>query len=367
MVITPVAWSVRPTTIEEINNNRPYVTSSMVEAIVTCPRWGIIHAVQRRRFVSGYRQMALEAGSLVHEIFAAFNLLHLAKEQGMYAHAQYHGEQLFSEARYNAINFAEAHRRYDIRPIKAYEYLVYNVVGSSEYYDDPNDKNRTVANIEHVGLRLAEHYLSELARFNIHVEDETDPMKSIGIEKSLDVVFNIMLSNDEVFSFRFIGLADVLYTNNVTKLVKLGEFKTTSSMNEGWEASFRTRHQLTAYMAALHAYFDHVSLDTILTGSTIPVRKTTTPVMTLLFDREEQNFLDFFNTVRHAWGIIQEYKNEDVIFAPMFTHSCNRYFRPCSLIDFCTAAHEDQVVMLEQMAFDANLSPSEAKALLRRE
>lgn len=369
MVVKPtvINWSVRPTTQDEINNDLPYVTSSMVEAIATCPRWGIIHNVQHKRFVTGYRQMALEAGSLMHDVFAAFNLFHVMVEQTLPGHAEFHGNRLFPEGRYNAINFKEAERRWQDRPNKGFEYLVYSVIGSSDYYDDPNDRNRTLANLEHVGLELGHHYLSNLAAYSIHIDDASDPTAAIGIEKSLDVVFTAYMSDDSIRQFRFIGLADALYHNPVTSIVALGEYKTTSSMNDGWREAFRTRHQLSAYYGALHAYFENIKGDIILTGSTIPVRKTTTPVMTFAEGRDVQSVRNFITTALFAMDVATQHPGIEAVNAPMFTHSCNRYFRPCSMLDLCTAADEDRGIIWEQMQIDNNLSPSELKALLRKE
>jgi hypothetical protein len=36
----------------------------------------------------------------------------------------------------------------------------------------------------------------------------------------------------------------------------------------------------------------------------------------------------------------------------MFTHSCNRYFRPCSLIPFCASDREEQERIIAEMVTD---------------
>jgi len=339
----------------------------MIEAVVTCPRWGIIHNVQHKRFVIGYRQLALEAGSLMHDCLAAFNLFHLITEHDLPDHAKFHGENLFRDGRYNAFNMTEALRRYQDNPARGFEYLVYSVIGSSDYYDEPNDKNRTLSNLEHVALQLAHHYLSNLAQYRLYVKDDNDPTAPVGIEKSLDVVFTIQMSDDTVQQFRFIGLADMVYENRSTGVVALGEYKTSSGMNDAWRETFRTRHQLTAYIGALHAYFDNVKMDVIITGSAVPVRKTTTPVMTFSEGRDHESILNFLNTALHARHTINSYPGIHAVHAPMYTHSCNRYFRPCSFLDLCTAAEEDRPIIWEQMQLESNLSPSELKALLRKE
>jgi hypothetical protein len=201
--------------------------------------------------------------------------------------------------------------------------------------------------------------------FPIWVKDHNDPTKEIGIEKSLDVVFTAYFDNDIVSSIRFIGLVDVLYSR-VGNPVKLGEYKTTSSMNDGWMEAFRTRNQQSAYYGALHAFFDNVADGIIMTGSTIPVRKTTVSVQHFEIDRGSQNVKDFLRTALFAEDLIKKHV-DNPIFAPMFTHSCNRYFRPCALLDLCTAEQSDQLVMLETMNVSEEMSPSEMKAFLRQE
>ena len=356
------SFSVRPTNLDEMH--LPYVTSSMVEAIVTCPRWGIVHSVLNKRFTTNYRQLALEAGSLMHEIFAVFNLHQIATEQKLVDHAVYHGEQLFPQGRFVAFEFKQ-YLNSDIPSQRQLEKLVYKVIGTSDYYDDPNDKNRTLANLEHCGVQLAEYYLMNHSAFPIWISDENNPEKEIGIEKSVDVIFNVTFDNGYQKYLRFIGLLDVLYRRD-NGPVKFGEYKTTSSMNDGWMEQFRTRHQQTAYFGALHAYFDNVSEEIIMTGSTIPVRKTTVSVQHFEIERNFDQVKEFLKTALFAMDQIEQFKS-DPLATPMFTHSCNRYFRPCSLMDLCTAAPEDQLILLDQMQVTTELSPSEMKAFFRQE
>lgn len=358
-----ISYTVRKTTDAEHNSGMPYLTSSMIEAVNTCPRWGIVRNIQRRSFTSGFRQMALEAGSFMHDIFAAFNFWHLA--QSHHDHAVYHAEQLFGKDRFEAINFTQ-YVNTDLDPLTALDQLAYVMSATSDFYDDPNDRNRTLANLEFAASQLAVYYLTNHLRFPILVTDDRDPTRPVGIEQSLDVVFECVLEDGEVVPIRFIGLADVVYRNRDTQRVTLGEYKTTSGMNDAWHEAFRTRHQITAYNGALAAYYsDGVSFNTILTGSAIPVRKTTSPVEHFTVSRDEESVKDFLTTALFTQDVISKYNNETVVDAPMFTHSCNRYFRPCSLLDFCTATSDDRRVMWENMEVETQLSPSEMKALLR--
>jgi len=356
-------FTVRETTALE--RNWPYVTSSMVEAINTCPKWGIIHNVQHKRFVTGFRQMALEAGSLMHEVFSIYNLWQLAVTQKCLGHADVKGKELFGNIRWQIIDFTTIVTM-DKPDEVILNKLAYNIIGTSDFYDDPNDKNRTLSNLEHVAIELGSYFLMNHTKFEIYVKDVDNPNSEVGIEQSLDVIFDIELTSGAKVSIRFIGLADVVYQNSKTRKITLGEYKTTASMNDAWREAFRTRHQISAYNGALEAYYTELSYNTILTGSTIPVRKTTTPTQHFNVDRDRENVKDFLSTALFSLGLIKDYPESTAIYAPMFTHSCNRYFRPCSLLDLCSSEKGDQIVMWEQMEIDAEMSPSELKALLRQ-
>lgn len=362
MVNDFVQYSVKPTSQEQYDAKMPYITSSMMEAVNTCPRWGIIHNVMGKRMVVGYRQMALEAGSLMHDVKAFLNLLHIGVHRNLVDHMHYHGKSLFDD-RWDYI-WKEATSKTDILTIddrSAFERGVFAVIGSSEFYDDPNDQNRTVSNIEKCSMVLLDYWMATLVELPIFVQDKTVPEAPIGIEMSLDAV----IETEDHSRIRAIGLADVVYQNQETKKITLGEYKTASSMNDAWRDSFRTRHQITLYNALLKAYFgDLVTMNTILIGSAIPVRSRSVPVQHFPVERDHENIQDLIDTIVFASKVIEKYKNNPMR-APMFTHSCNRYFRTCSFMDLCTSAKVDQQIIYEQMEVERAASPSEKKALMR--
>jgi hypothetical protein len=334
----------------------------MIEAVNTCPRWGIIHNVLGKRFTTGYRQMALEAGSLMHDVFAGLNLLHIGIYRGFMDHMHFHGSILFGKSRWEFI-WSDATKK-DINPTmdskNAFERLVFSIIATSDFYDDPNDRNRTVANIEHCALELLQYWMMCLSPFPIYIEDEKDHTKPIGIEMSLDAVFKT--GNGRL---RCIGLADVLYQNQETRAISLGEYKTASSIYDAWRMAFDTLHQITLYNALLQAYFGkQEEFNTILIGSAIPVRSTSAPVQHFTVARDQENVQELLRTFFFTEKLIADYIQQPLA-TPMFTHSCNRYFRPCSLLDLCTAAKEDQFQMLENMVIEEASSPSEQKAMMR--
>jgi len=58
----------------------------------------------------------------------------------------------------------------------------------------------------------------------------------------------------------------------------------------------------------------------------------------------------------------QLYAN-DPVAAPKYTHSCNRYYRPCVLIPFCYGDDDEQSRILGEMEHDA-WSPLDAIGVL---
>lgn len=371
----PDFYSIRLTTDEEFKNKMPYITSSMMEAMATCPRWGVIHSVHNRRFVTGYRQMALEAGSLMHDVLCMLNLLHIGYHRNLPDHMHFHGEVNFNTEenpnRWKQI-FTSIVKDFDLDDTLSIERPVFETIATSNFYDDPNDRNRTVSNLELCAMELLNYWRSSLIDLPIYVADEKDPTKPIGIEMSLDAVFEFPVTSIERLAYpgvstklRAIGLADVVYQNPDTKKVTLGEYKTASNMNDAWRMAFDTRHQQTLYNALLQAYFGYQrDFSTILIGSAIPVRTTAMPVQHFPVYRDQDHIKDMLNTYIHLNHQIEENKDNPTN-APMYTHSCNRYFRPCSLIDLCSSTCEDREIIFEQMQIAQTLSPSEEKAMMR--
>lgn len=379
-----LSYTVRQTTDEEVAAKMPYMTSSMMEAVNTCPKWGIINSVQGKAFTIGYRQMALEAGSLLHEVFSVINLYQVGVIQGCIEHMDWHGEQLFGKHRWDAIipkEFyyqlealiaAEQWETLQYAELLNLERLAYAVIATSDYYDDPEDRNRTLSNLEFCAIELINYWMMNLRNFNIYIEDRKNPQSRIGVEISFDVVFDIEYMSPTTglvttLSQRFIGLGDAVYQNTETKRITYGEYKSASRMGDAWRNNFQTRHQLTAYNACLAAYFDPslLSMNTILIGSAVPVRKTTAPVQHFMVPRDHENVLNFLTTLLATTRSIETYEGVDALVAPMFTHSCSRYFVTCALLDLCSSSYSDQVVMYEQMLDKPELSPSEEKAKKR--
>jgi hypothetical protein len=64
--------------------------------------------------------------------------------------------------------------------------------------------------------------------------------------------------------------------------------------------------------------------------------------------RKDWQIKEWFKWLLHTVQLHEQYKDNPVE-APQYTHSCNRYFRPCSFIPLCAEAPEDRATMLADM------------------
>jgi hypothetical protein len=78
-------------------------------------------------------------------------------------------------------------------------------------------------------------------------------------------------------------------------------------------------------------------------------------------ERDHGRIIEWYNTLMFVHYIVERFK-ADPLSAPQFTHSCNRYFRPCGFVDLCGADYDDQQLIYESME-ETPLSPSEASIL----
>src|SRR6478736_27640 len=172
----------------------PYYSFSIMEAILTCPKWGLIRYKDRKYFASNYRALALEAGSTMHEVFAAMRLWQMYRVQGLADHFNYHGIRIFGQPRLEASFWPKSNPRDEVLA------FCFEILNSSEWYDDPKDSIRTIANMEETTIVYVDRMMEAMERNKIWVADVNDPTAPVGIEYAFD-----MAVDDAV---RYIGTLD---------------------------------------------------------------------------------------------------------------------------------------------------------------
>lgn len=340
----------------------PAYDFTLLSAVNTCPKWGVIRYVHGKAMPRAGRATALEMGAMLHEAFAVCRLA-LLQEQGYVDHAQHHGERLFGEDRWEAI----VGKGLDaIVP----EYTVENIyragmaaMDTFGWEDDPYDNKRTMANAQDALGLYVEDWVSRHDTL-IWVADENDPKAPIGVEIKLDIVISLTvtqyvlrqlgpppvcvrhISHDLAeISFRYVGRMDGIgmHGDTANPIYAVHENKTASRINEAWKQSHLLSHQNTGYCVAASLYTGRVVQHAYAIGLVIPKpkRDVFNGVVWELTTRQNYHILRWLQWVLQTCEVIWKW-TDDPINAPMYTHSCNRYFRPCPYVPLCYEDEDQQ-------------------------
>lgn len=340
--MVPRLTRVTPTTKAEARRYFAY-SNSRLEDVEACDIYGIVHG--QRVYATTGRSLAPEAGGTMHQMFAAVRLWQIEHVQRLPAHADYHGARLF--------NTPETPERWqevrgDKRTLRTHEWrddliaMAYRALHTSDWYDDPTDEARTMGNMELATIYYCDERLEAMEDWPIWIEDAKKPSCMVGTEQTFDV----MLTYDDGFKVRFIGTIDGLVIDSSNRNQPyLDDNKTASRLDEAWRMQWDMSHQLTGYCAATTTVFGFPVMRSRILGVKIkpskmgenshlvwPVERTEDMIQ--VWARWVRQQVTTYETYRVHW----EHAIRD-------TKSCNRYFRPCSLIPFCAdtpAGREEQ-------------------------
>jgi len=337
----------------------PAYDHTKLSAVNTCPTWGILRYKMHKTMPNSSRAMALEAGSASHEGFAAVRHYQYrafqAKTKVQQDNVDYHGNILFKGNRYSrmvdVLSDTATHRTNTIN------YAI-EAVESSGFYDDLSDGRRTLSNIEEALIAYIDAY--DMERYPIWIRDETDPETDIGIEIPYDIVCTIKWDDgidyildheEETVQARFTGKLDGLHYNK-DELIIIEE-KTGARLDDSWLSQWVLSHQITGYCLAATTFTSLPCNHALVSGMRIPIgkvpaegiRREYVPRTPLMFEKWANWFVTTIAT-------IDQYK-DNVVDAPMYTHSCNRYFRSCSFLPFCASdTVDDKLGIIEEMEDD---------------
>ena len=311
-------------------------------AINTCPTWGIIRYGLHKTMPGAGRSTALDAGHAAHEAFAAIRLVQLGHPaaMNMREHMHEHGQRLFSSRwdyviqRWNDDDIESTTRN-----------VTLDAFASTEYVDDPNDNRRTYAKIEEALLVYATRW--DHHRYPIYVADANDPTALVGIE--IPFAIRVDLDNRSIV---YTGRIDGLHRDRNGELI-CQENKTASRIDEAWRMSFETSHQVTGYTIAASVLTNEQTTRGMVFGLQLPqpVRNNMNG-LAIESVRRPMYMRDVWETwLRTTLNTYYAYHN-DPLTAPKYTHSCNRYFRPCSFIPLCAQDPDEQRIILDEMVHD---------------
>jgi len=326
----------------------PTYDNTKLVAMNTCPVYGVVRYQMHKRMPTTGRAMALECGSAMHEVFAFVRLCtlieqHRDKPQD-WAHdaITHHGLRLFGAERLHAI--LNAMREADDDDISgAAKRGAICVLDTSGFYDDPRDRRRTLANMEEAAFAYIDRW-----RWNdkVWMREPDDPHSDVGIEWPFDMVIELPER-----TFRHTGRIDGIHYRGDNLI--LHENKTASRLNDAWEMSFATSSQVTAYCVAASLYTQSVVSGADIIGLAIPLPKSYDygGLVRTNASRESFHYERWLSWLNTTVAMYEQYENNPYE-APMYTHSCNRYFRPCSLIPFCDSDTDEQHRTIDEMIND---------------
>jgi hypothetical protein len=338
---------VRPTTSKERDLYQP-LSNSRLDDLSHCPTWGVIHS--QRQYPAKARSMALEAGEAMHQVFAAIRCWQLWKVQGLKKHAYEAAHRVFGKERWAEL-VGNVPGSYD--EVDQIKQLAMTTLHTSGFYDDPGDAIRTLTNMELASMVYIDERLPYFENWPVWVADVKDPTAPVGIEQ----VFDVMLEYSDDYLIRFIGTIDGIAVDMTKKRFALEENKTAARLDDAWRESFYMKHQPTGYKAAGMAVFGIPLLTGRVYGLKIKPTHRGEDFVALPIERTPDSIAHWGNWVRYNENMLAVYKHHWE-YAPRFTHSCNRFFRSCALIPFCTDTPEGRAEEFQRMV-PAEPSPSE--------
>lgn len=332
----------------------PTYDNTKLVAINTCPTWGIIRYSHHKTFNASARALPLEMGSAMHDVFAWVRLCTLMQQPSVTSQGSDFADDLFL---HNMLRLFGAQRTDIIManmPERGTDYVHYckhgaiNILETSGYYDDPSDKRRTLTNMEEAALAYIDRWRWENY---IWQADPDDTQGQVGIEIPFDLVCDI---NEGELTFRYTGKIDGLQyrtADGPDSVLYLGENKTAARLNDAWSQSFQLSSQITGYCVAASVITEQTVRRALLFGLTVPLPKSSYDfggVISERLFREDYHITRWVEWVKHTVELEQLYKDRP-LEAPMYTHSCNRYFRACSFMPLCDASQEDRVQLFNDM------------------
>lgn len=336
----------------------PAYDYTTLTAMNTCPAWGSIRYLNSKMFEGSSRATPLEMGAACHAAFAAIRLYQLAFVQGKMEHANFHGSAIFGGHWPGIFDFMSDTSESELQRQRNGMMAAFHSTG---FVDSQYDKRRTIDNAE-AALYV---YLDQWDWTTpVWVQDNDKPASPIGVELLVDFVITARVTPEYTAAFRvptvarqgdcvrirYIGRVDGLHHHG--ERLRVHENKTSGRLDDAWEEGFTISHQITGYSIAASLYADeHVEAADVI-GLQIPLpRDSFRAIRRAFVTREKHNYLNWMRWLFHSLEKVWLYKDAP-LEAPQYSHSCNRYFRPCAFIPLCYATDADRAEFYSQMIDD---------------
>lgn len=346
---------------------------SMMNSINTCPMYGITRYVHNKVFTVNEREMALECGELCHNCFAVYRAYSIylrgVKEDnttlmniGIKHICRFIQEVLMDVDEEKAKVICDElidQAISKVTPVAKYTIFSDFLIDNSGYYDDPDDKKRTIDNIKASLLAYLSNFLELIIDEPVWIADETDINTKVGIEIPFDVLVDInYIVNGEEHTqpIHFIGKLDGIHVRKDGSLI-IHENKTASRLDDSWVGQWYNSHQVTGYCLAGSYFTEQNCLQARILGMQIPVPKYSGySYRTERVDRETHYFEDWARWILTNHQLIEEYKDTPEI-APKNTHACCKYYKQCAFTYLCVNSSQERKRIIEEEMIEHEWSP----------
>lgn len=346
---------------------------SMMNSINTCPMYGITRYVHNKVFTINEREMALECGELCHNCFAIYRALSIyyrgIKENnenliaiGIKHIARFIQEVVMDVDEAKAVEFChELIEKAEEKTTPVAKYTIFSdfLIDNSGYYDDPDDKKRTIENIKSSLLAYLSNFLDLIIDEPVWIEDETNIDTKVGIEIPFDVRVDIEFEANNALNIQvihFIGKLDGIHVRKDGSLI-IHENKTASRLDDSWVGQWYNSHQITGYCLAGSYFTEQNCMQARVLGMQIPVPKYSGYAFrTERVDRETHYFEDWARWVLTVHQVIEEYKDHPEI-APKNTHACCKYYKQCAFTYLCVNSAEERKRIINEEMVEHKWSP----------
>jgi hypothetical protein len=323
--------------------------------INTCPTWGILRYSLHKTMGGHGREMALEAGAAAHEAFAAMNWWYSCKQDIDEELRWDEGVRIFGADRLASMLEVESNTATDRTNV-----INFALEGlyTSGFYDDPSDRNRTVSNISEGIIAWIDRY--DPNKYKFWHSDNT-----IGIECVFDIVATIEYKTTVLNAqgvtrskdIRLTGKMDALKYNLKHNRLETHEYKTGYRIDDSWLAQWIMSHQITGYCVAAGTFTNEDCNHAQVSGMKIPIGKNPEEgVKVEDVPRNTFKYEKWAEWLVHTVALEEQYR-DNILDAPRYTHSCNRYFRSCSFLPLCDANTREEAEEVLDMMSDDEWSP----------
>jgi hypothetical protein len=296
--------------------------------------------------------MALLAGKVAHECFAAARVWSLRYHQQLPKHYEAEGNRLFGRDRFAALHTAaetgikQADRQASLRNI------VLECLATSNFVESPDDRRRTYSNLEASLLYYVQRW--DYARYPVWVEDSdsgectpTGRHTPTGIERSFAI--HISCTDGGFAPFLYTGRIDGIHYDPKQDRLLVMENKTASRLNDAWRMSYHTSPQVTGYCIAASILTKKRVNRAAVVGLSLPLPRTMAEGFTIeMVDRCDTQHVHWMQWLLYAVSLHDKYYDAP-LEAPKHYQSCNRYFRPCPLIPLCASPEDEAQQMYESL------------------